>query len=339
MQNLSLYVQLLQNLCQQKDIITDNREKFRPDTYPLLLERVLSLQKLLLEESQRVLKEETQPFFIDEACRVFPSPNAVPPAVPAEAAVFPETDAAETVPEPEPRTDSFVLDEDIPEDTEDIPMPSEAAQPEAVPVTTEEPAPAVTEEPEVVTQTGASRWEIPEGRVICQTQDVVVTRNGESAPIRFSVAPLQAVKDGLVPIIVNAEYQDFTINQVTTFMSEEGESLLQMDVDRYTFLIKGSFTNGAFNATIMSTGRSVENGDVVTVTEVRSNQGTAAAPEIRFHDNAILRIAFNDDSFFGMLHSGEWIDEFNATHDAMIEINGDYNELKVTRDSGWVLRY
>lgn len=338
MQNLSMYLQLLQNLCEQKNIITENREKFRPDTYPFLIARVLSLQKLLLKEAQILLDEEAQPFLGDEFTIFAETEAAILPEEPNDEGCNPDTMENSVLEFEETGTSqagdfSLDVDADITENNVDVTiddkMKSEDIQPEV-----EE-----SREEAVVVQTGVAQWAIPDGKIICQTQDIIVTRDGEAVPIRFSIAPLQVVRDGLVPVMANAEYQSFTINQTTTFMSEENESLLQMDVDRFTFLIKGSFTNGVFGATIMSTGRSVDNGDVVEVKAVRSNSGTAAAPEIRLHDNATLWIAFDSDSFFGVLHSGEWTDEFNASHDVMIEVDGDCNELKVTHDNGWVLRY
>lgn len=326
MQNLSVCLQLLQMLCEQKNIITEQEEEFRPETYSLFMNGITALQETLLQEAQYFLKGEKDFSPEEEKASIQENRTVV-----SEIPVSSEDSSGELY--------NNTPESVFPEAGELYVSQGEGYFPDAgiaggVMVT------SARAEETTVKQTGETQWSVPDGIVICQTQEIVVTRNGESVPIRFSIAPLQVVRDGLVPVIANAEYQSFTINQMTTFMSETDESLLQMDVDQFTFLIKGSFSNGVFCATIMSTGRSVDNGDVIEVKAIQSNEaGTIAAPKIQLHDNATLWIAFNKEHFFGVLHSGEWTDEFNASHDVMIEVNGDYNELKATHDDEWILRY
>lgn len=286
-----------------------------------------------------------------------------PASTPTPAPVVPVMTPHVSTPEPiMPSNNNFVPQESI-----NIPQREVVPTPEQIPVMTPpmvaptvqvatpvinapriEPATAIIDTPtkvfklptDIAKKLSERQWELPADDIICQTQKIMVTRDGKEFPITLSIAPLQVVENGLVPVMVNAEYESFSIQQMTTLMSEPGEPLLQMDVDNYTFLIKGSFSNGVFNASITSTGRSIEHGDSISVLESSLNSGTCPVAEIHIHDNATLWLAFSQNIFFGVLYAGEWIDEFNANHDVMIESGSDYNELRLTQNgSNWMLSY
>ena len=202
-----------------------------------------------------------------------------------------------------------------------------------------------SEEPQtessVVVQTSPTSWTIAPAQILCQKQDVVVTtRDGRELAIKLSISPLE-VKEGLVPLLVNAEYTKSSYRFTSTFKSGEGESLLVVDIDEHSFLMNGKFENGKFVVSIMTTGRSVENGDTLRINNVSTNRGTAPAQKIELFEDATLWIATNEEQYFGIYNSGEWIDEYNASHDVMIEKNEMFCDLKLTQNASgdWTLSY
>lgn len=226
----------------------------------------------------------------------------------------------------------------VEETNQDVSLQSELE----VEVITEEAVEVVQETSTVpvVSQTSATSWNIDATKIICQKQEIVVTtKEGYELPIKLSISPLE-VREGLVPLMVNAEYTNASIRQTSTFKSEEGESLLVIDIATHSFLLNGKFENGRFSVSIMTTGRSVENGDILRTESVVNNKGNAPAQRIDLCSDAVLWISFCENQYFGTLYSGEWIDEYNASHDVMIEQNGDYSELRLTKSNDhWELKF
>lgn len=369
---LTPHLNILSNLNNQTEYLKDKEKSFRPEFYDALNMQFSTIKLLLLDEMTTLLKGTSRPVEpVLQKQPVIDTPTEASFALQTDDNtlleladafndddVFVVADAATTA---EPASASYPKDESnkniLPQQEDVSPQETtsfnEPAEPPVTPTELQTPASAaqpvlaVTEQKvsfidpkDVAKKYGERQWEISGTDVICQTQKITVTRNGKDFPIVFSISPLQVTYNGLVPIIVNAEYESFSIKQMTTLMSEPNESLLQMDVDNYTFLISGSFTDGVFNSKISSTGRSIDAGDSVTVTENHVNSGTYPAAEIEIKNDTTLWLSFNDSVFFGVLYTGEWIDEYNATHDIMIESGDDYNELRLTQNgSNWKLNY
>ena len=238
-----------------------------------------------------------------------------------------------------PEISDVHLEEDIPSVPEAVQMPT--------PVQRTPLAPEIQREPEgfnelknIVTKTGPTEWRIPKGEIICHTQDVLVKRDTLESKIRFSISPLKKVFNGTVPILVNAEYVCFDTKQNSTAMTEGSDILLLMEVDLFTFLIKGSFVNGVFESSIMSAERSIEAGDIIECLGTTKNDGTEPVPCIELQPDSSLWISF-DKSFFGMTHSGEWNDELNDNHEVMIPVapNDNYEELRLTQtENEWIIK-
>lgn len=236
----------------------------------------------------------------------------------------------------------FAEPEDEVELTEDT-LPKEyvtTAHSEAEPA--DEMSPQELASSPAVTQIAPSTWTIDASQILCQKQEVVVTtKEGKELPIKLSISPME-IKDGLVPLMVNAEYINASYRQISTFKSEEGESLLVIDIGEHSFLLNGKFTNGKFSVSVMTTGRSVEKGDTLRIKDIHTNKGTAPVQEIQLCPDATLWISFSDNQYFGVLNSGEWTDEFNSNHDVMIEQNGEFSDLKLARDTEqpyWTLNF
>lgn len=368
---LAPHLNILSNLSDQTDYLENEKKSFRPEFYDALNTQFSAIKLLLLDEMTAILKEMPRaasatlqnPPVIDTPTESVHTSQMDDNALLELADSFNDDlciveDIAPLAASALPFTPNE-LDENILSQQEDIstqetessfnetfevpvtPMELQASASVAQPVPTPIAQNVSSADPkDVAKKLGERQWELPGSDVICQTQKIVVTRNGKDFPITLSISPLQVMHNGLVPIIVNAEYESFSIKQMTTLMSEPNEFLLQMDVDNYTFLISGSFADGVFSSKISSTGRSIEAGDSITVKETYLNSGTYPAAEIKIQDDATLWLSFNNNIFFGVLYAGEWIDEYNANHDVMIESGGDYNELRLTQNgSNWTLSY
>jgi len=225
--------------------------------------------------------------------------------------------------------------------------PVESVEPITPPTpvsTTPEPEPVMEnpKEPIAVKVTDRS-WVIPANKVMYQTQDVELLRGDNTDKIKITVSPLQVIQDGIVPVMVNAEYRsDYGSMQYYTSMSSLEAPLLTANVSKYNLLIKGQFDNGVFNATIMTTGTSIEQGDLLSISKVYPIVGTEAVPELELTNDATLWISFTENAFFGMLHlkSGDWLDEYNSSHDAMLVVEDDYQELHTRLNNGeWSIEF
>jgi len=280
--------------------------------------------------------------------------NAILTPVPEE--IFEEEDEDMPAPAEHIPESNFVSPiEDSPaEDAEflmDMPKPMEVEECDsnksAFPSLEEAPAKqavTVLEEPvtePVVEQVSSRKWLIKNKNILTQSLRVRITRNGKSESVRFDVSPLKIADNGPVPVLVNAEHQtEYGAIKCITAKSCDGEILLPMDIGNYSVLIRGTFDDGRFSASVMSTGRSIESGDCIELEDILGTTGHAPVPEIQMTDKTRLWISFANDKYYGILDDGEWVDEYNASSDAMIEVDNDYRELITTlNNEEWSVEY
>lgn len=322
MEQMCVLLALMRGLCEQTESICRIRQELRADFYNRLQSQMVGIQKTVSEEMWNLLNvdgrvEEGVCIDAKEGMERSPEAGAIDgfeEAFPGEPFVFEDTD-------------------DIAQDT------AMASSEEGSGATSKSEEEAIFEP--VAIQDGPSRWIIKAGVILCQAQDITVTRDGRQESMRFYISPLEKAEDGIVPILVGSEYKStYGVKQSSTAMSENGDSLLQMDINDYSFLIKGSFEGGVFSTSITTTGRSIGCGDILNVNKIYPVSGTEAVPLIVLNEKTNLLISFFEEQYFGMVHSGEWLDEYNATHDAMVEVGDDYSELRTSRtESGWSLEY
>lgn len=174
--------------------------------------------------------------------------------------------------------------------------------------------------------------------------------------MQFMIAPLKIQKYSCpsVPIIVSVYYKGRIYTASSFDKNEDGRNMVTIDINEYYFICRGFFNdNGEFQSSIVTTGISANQGDVMNIISHKSYKPTGSMvknghPKFRYNgeDGAgiieVFPLEMNGNDFVIMTRCGEFVDYIpisNAAHGlnrALIFDSGVKSEVICTWDGDYL---
>ncbi len=320
-------------------------------------EKSYTLARSFVEEGEDTIPVRTEAKAQKEALVQVSTPAPIP--TPDPEPVFAKVPEEPTVAEPEPVKEPEPAPEPMVVESEPIEAEASAEEPAEVPVQEEpeevpEPFVQAPEEPAPARQVPEEREEAPFVQVAPTSMSGFVAEEkskhaddfvfdlyritvahgeygGPSKPEEMivMVAPLKLQRFGTpsVPIIVTIFYKGRAYTK-SSYDAKDGKSLVQIDVNEYYLLVRGSFDDaGAFRSVISTTGISSNQGDRINVSSLE-HHGRPKAPgcgHLKFTFGTetgtgvveVFPVSLEENDFIVCSRAGEFTDYFHLSDAGM----------------------
>lgn len=168
-----------------------------------------------------------------------------------------------------------------------------------------------------------------------------------SSEIRLFIAPLQVKQDNPnVPIIVHAYCSGKYVTASSYDTKEEGHSIVTIMIDDFNLLIRGSFANGVFKSSVVTTGTSANQGDMLNIVSKETGYegpNPKGSGHIKFKENndiyEVFPLSLTENEYICMHISEEFLDYYIVSKYGIPKIRIINNGLKQEIVAGWSGKY
>ena len=168
-----------------------------------------------------------------------------------------------------------------------------------------------------------------------------------SSEISLFVAPLQVKQNNPnVPIIVHAYCAGKYITASSYDTKEEGHSIVTIMIDDFNLLIRGSFTDGVFKSSVVTTGISANQGDMLNIVSKETGyegNNPKGSGHIKFKDNndiyEIFPLSLTENEYLCIHISKEFLDYYVVAKYGIPKVRIINNGLKQEIVAGWSGKY